>query len=855
MTHTDSVPSSSNNSSSPTAPLLWFGPHCPLLEATQRTCAVIHVTTLEAAWYVINTMWPCALVLDLSANARQASELLASARQQWPDAAVVGLYEAQADKQLFPDIQHFVAITARPQKLLAAIRAQLPQTKSRSPSRNILQKRVQHMEKLLHTITLLAGNGEDAGVLQGLQVVGQQVLGAEMVAVLLTDDEYTELEDTLQLGTPQGYLEACRQLMHSVERAEDRLAYLGEEVLLSSVPSQTTPAPPSPFVPEAHALNASSYMRLPLNIGDRLVGFVALATRQPGHFKGEHLQLGRLFAAQVAAALRLVQLQGRQNELEGRQRSFSHIAQLIAEDDMALDAILAHILEEAVQLVNGDQGIILLSEPDGTLSVRAIYGLTGARLGDKVSPDVGQVGLILATRQPSAIAHYRSWPHASPSIRDKVSPDASVIGVPLIYQGQMLGILQVVCGYSTQPDVNEARDVLALLAPQAAIAIAKGRMHEELHEAMRQERRQLRAILEHIPVAVIVCDADGVIQRANRASEQLLRALGMNFESVRGQHVLEIIAFLLPEGLPAEIKLDKPFEVYLGAIGEYLITIAPIVGDESEIEAYVGVAQDVTALRRLDRMRANLNRILTHDLGNLLMLARTPLELLDEPDLPPEQRQQLKDMLTGSLERMSDLITDVMHMEIADSLGQQKFTPYALEKVVRRAVQRYRNTAQHVGVTLTYHKEKAPPERLLGHEVLIAQAIENLVSNALKYTPSGGRVDVTLTVEGENAVIRVEDTGYGIPQDKLDAIFEPFVRVKTPATRNIPGTGLGLNLVKQFIESHSGHVEVQSQPGKGSTFTICLPLHPQGVPRASEDRIPRLDLSQKVVGLSDTHPS
>ncbi len=847
MNHADSVWPSADHTTSPPPLLLWFGPHRPLLNAVQDDYAVIHITTLPAAWHALSCIRPSALVVDLTEKNRQAPILLANVRKHWPEIVVVGLCDEQTDKRLFPDICHFVTANASPKTLLATLHAQLspPTAKPAEAEANTLQKRIEHMEKLLHTITLLAGSDDETAVFRGLQTAGQQVLGAEVVAVLLTDESYSELEDTLQLGTPQEYLDVCQEIMHSVKYKEDRLAYLGEEVLFSTVPTQANPMP-SPFLPEAHALHASSYMRIPLNIGARLVGFVALATRQPGHFKGEHLQLGRLFAAQVAAAIRLVELQGRQDTLEGRQRAISTIAKLVAEDKLPMEATLARIVEEATRLVNGQSGTILLLESDDTLVVRAAYRFPSLRVGQKIPPQVGQVGLILTTQQPSAITHYRDWPHANPQVREHVSPEASAIGVPLIYQGQMLGVLQVICPYSNHQDAHEARDVLALLAPQAALAIAKGRLHEELYEVMRQERRQLRAILEHTPVAVIVCDAEGVIRRTNRASEQLLHALGLAFDTVRGHHVLEIVAQLLPEGLPQEISIDKPFEVYLGEIGEYLVTIAPITRNGDDIEAYVGVAQDVTALRRLDRMRANLNRILTHDLGNLLMLARTPLELLDEPDLPPEQRQQLKAMLTGSLERMSDLITDVMHMEIADSLGQQKFTPYTLEKVVRRAVRRYESAAQHAGITLTYHEEKPMPQRLLGHEVLITQAIENLISNALKYTPSGGHVEVTLTVENDYALVRVADTGYGIPEDKLEAIFEPFVRIKTPPTRNIPGTGLGLNLVKQFIESHNGHIEVQSTLGKGSTFTIYLPLEPQGAPRPPEDRVPRLDLSDRV---------
>lgn len=112
---------------------------------------------------------------------------------------------------------------------------------------------------------------------------------------------------------------------------------------------------------------------------------------------------------------------------------------------------------------------------------------------------------------------------------------------------------------------------------------------------------------------------------------------------------------------------------------------------------------------------------------------------------------------------------------------------------------------------------------LMLDEARIGRVIENVLSNAIKYTPSGGSVDVTLTQTNEHAMLKIEDTGLGIPNEVLPTIFEPFERVKTTEHLAQEGTGLGLSIVKMLVEQHGGTIEVESALGEGSCFTIILP--------------------------------
>src|SRR5690606_20086835 len=255
------------------------------------------------------------------------------------------------------------------------------------------------------------------------------------------------------------------------------------------------------------------------------------------------------------------------------------------------------------------------------------------------------------------------------------------------------------------------------------------------------------------------------------------------------------------------------------------------------------VGQDVSELRRVERLKTDMIHVLSHDLRNPLGLARGSLELLEEDDLPEDQRAQLSSMVVSSLERMDQLIQDVVDLEQAESLGTQSATPYDLAALVEKVVKRNQSKADTQNVTMVYTEQSRPEKNLRGHALMVGQAIDNLVSNAIKYTPSGGRVEITLAVEGEQVVVRVKDTGYGIPPEAVPHLFRQFYRVHDPRTRHVQGTGLGLSLVQAIAHAHGGQVTVDSEIDVGSTFALSLPLEQLPSAEGSAKPITRLDLS------------
>jgi PAS domain S-box-containing protein len=822
---------------------LWLGDGCPLLEAVWSLLDIYHVRSSRALLGALQRGIASCVVIDM-ASIGDAADLLRDIRRQWPHVGVIALVDSPPEVPIttVPDaeVDHYLSRDADPAEVAAGVRYLATQT-AHYPvwdDYERLEERTRHLEGLVQAAFAITGVLDTDTILGDLREVGRVAVDADEIAVLLAEEDYSDIADALNLGVPGEYLAVCREHMQPLS-PEERQRYLGDEVLLRErLPGML---PSAIRIREAEAAGAWSYMRLPLTIDNRLAGFVALFSPHPGQFNGAHLQLGRLFATQVATAVRNVRLYLRLNGLEQRQNAVYRVARLVAED-LALDDVLTRSMEETVRLVQGDHGIVTLVQPDRSLVISAVYNFPTMPLGLIVPPGVGQAGMIAVTGRPSTVTDYRHWRQANDTLRDLVPEDMFVFGVPLTYRGLVLGVLQVLRHKNTPGSVQDAQDVLLMLAPQLAIAVAKA----QLHEIVRRDQRRLRAILGHTPAAVVVCDAQGHIQLANPEAERVFEHVGLSFKALQGRRVGDVVHELLPDITPGLTEIKNVVEVSLGKAGEYQLHVAPITRPDGTLDGYVGVAQDVTEIRRMGRMKSNLNRVLTHDLGNLLMLARNPIELLDQPDLSQEQRDTLKSMLIVSMKRMEALVKDVMDLEMVDSLDQGTMVPYRLPPLVQQVIKRNLEEADRQQITLVCPEMQEVPRELQGHAILVVQAIDNLVSNAVKYTPPGGRVEITLTVEGEYAVVRVKDTGYGIPADKLSDIFEPFVRIKDQRTVHIQGTGLGLSLVKAFVEIHGGFVTVKSELDVGSEFAIFLPLKPILQVKSAVEYVTHLDLSHLV---------
>ena len=234
------------------------------------------------------------------------------------------------------------------------------------------------------------------------------------------------------------------------------------------------------------------------------------------------------------------------------------------------------------------------------------------------------------------------------------------------------------------------------------------------------------------------------------------------------------------------------------------------------------LAEDRTESYRLDEVRrdfvANISHELKTPIGAIGLLAEALVSARDEP----EQVKRFAKRLTKEAERLGNItqeIIELSRLQAADALTRADVVD--VDQVIAVAVDQNHVAADARNITLVTGGDKGA--EVYGDEPLLVTALDNLISNAIQYSPDGSRVGIGVSQTDGIVEIAVTDQGVGIPEDELDRVFERFFRSDPARSRHTGGTGLGLSIVKHVVQNHGGDIRVWSQTGKGSTFTIRLP--------------------------------
>ncbi len=477
-------------------------------------------------------------------------------------------------------------------------------------------------------------------------------------------------------------------------------------------------------------------------------------------------------------------------------------------------APLAHlILNGVADAVRCEAGALYVRDArrGGDLAIATARGVDPSSMPEIVLPGDGLAGRAAVELRPVAAAHQ------SGGIRlQTLSGPATVsheLHVPLLQAGEVFGVLSL----GRLADVPfEHSDIVLVshLADQSGVALSKAVVLREL----RRRDTITRAVLDAAPNPIALLDDAGHPVVANEPMREVLPLL-------RERPVPDVAE---------QVVRDEIEDPRTGRI--YTRYVAGLEEVEVGLHGRIVVLSDVTARREAERMKDEFSALVSHELRTPLTSIIGYLELLrddaerDGEDPAARQRAQFLTVVDRNAKRLLRLVGDLLFVAQVEAgkLGLEE-GDVDLGAVARESVEAAAPRAASGGVELTLEATDVPLVR--GDRDRLAQALDNLVSNAIKFTPDGGRVVVRLMAEDDRAVLEVSDTGIGISEADMQQLFQRFFRTQRATTAAIPGVGLGLTIAQAIVHGHEGRISVRSLDGEGTTFRVELPLHrPAEVP-------------------------
>jgi len=527
--------------------------------------------------------------------------------------------------------------------------------------------------------------------------------------------------------------------------------------------------------------------------------------------------------------------------IEGLQRRNDELTTLIDIDRAVnavhdLDQLLQTILRSATAVAGAAGASVVLKDPEtGELRFFHCVGPTQAELINvRIEPGQGVVGHCIDQAEvilvPDAYDDERFFRDIDAKTGFRTH---SLLALPLITSAGVIGALEVV-NLPVDEQHQELVGLMEAFASQAAVALERAQLSRRLEKRVNVadaqlqainviltvEKAKLRAMIEQMADGVIMIDDEGRLMLVNGSARRMF-ALGD--QELEGQSALDVrspaLAAVLavgetgPEGV--ELKQER---------GTTLRVHAADVAAAQDRVGRVVVCADITQLKELAQIRTELVSFVSHEL-------RTPLTsikgfvsaMLTDAKLNNDEHRSFIHIIDHECDRLRRMVADLLCMTRIDSgrALEVRWQRVDLNDLVHHVAEAQRVYApEHNLVT------ELPDQPLVmeADQDKMEQVLTNLVNNAIKYSPSGTTVRVIARQEGDEACLQVIDHGYGIAPDEAETIFEQYRRSSGEEQRRIGGHGLGLYLTKHLVEAHGGTIGLESAPGRGSTFTVRMPL-------------------------------
>jgi PAS domain S-box-containing protein len=387
---------------------------------------------------------------------------------------------------------------------------------------------------------------------------------------------------------------------------------------------------------------------------------------------------------------------------------------------------------------------------------------------------------------------------------------------------------------------------IALLLTASVVIYRLNRQSENAHIALLNAERIQRTIVNSAAYGIISTDTAGVIRTANSAAEQWLQyasteLIGQDISRVheanelrsRGEQLTRAMGMPVPGDyralvMKASYGVADEFEcTYVRKDGTRFpvsLSVTALRSGGENPAGYLMIATDLSERRAVEKMKDEFVSVVSHELRTPLTSIKGALGLLagGATGTLPERAQQMSQIALSNADRLSHLVEDILDLQRIES-GRitMERREYGIAELMKESVESVHLVAEGEGVTIAVFPLAATIRLDPGR---IVQALVNLLGNAIKFSPRGGRVDFAAERNGSSVVFRIKDEGRGIPKDKLETIFERFQQVDASDAREKGGTGLGLAICRSIVQQHGGRVWAESELGKGSTFYMQLPL-------------------------------
>ena len=404
-------------------------------------------------------------------------------------------------------------------------------------------------------------------------------------------------------------------------------------------------------------------------------------------------------------------------------------------------------------------------------------------------------------------------------------------------------VIIVITGYATIDYTIEAMKKGAFdfipkpFSPQdLRLAVSKALYYIRTLQDIAQERSRMRVLVNYLMDGVLAVDIEKKVALANPA---FMRMFGRANEDAQDRPLAEAIpnetlGQMIDQALQASpdelVEVGEEFQV--GEVADERTLWARSVPFRDRVGRNLGavtVVHDVTDARLRDKLKSDFVSMVAHEIRTPMNTVLLQLKVLLD-GLAGDLTEKQTEILSRSTERINALVNlsnELLDLSrIESGLIAHEKEMVNLNEIITSQADFQREYAREKGIDLQLESlPDLPP--LLANRQNLEEVLSNLITNAIKYTPEGGRVTVSAEADANTVRFRVADTGFGLSPEDQQRIFDRFYRVKNDKTRRIAGTGLGLPIVKRIVEAHQGWIDVASAPDEGSTFQVNLPIHPK----------------------------